>query len=151
MSWRKSTKVEMATIEELVQMMNTLQGQRHALYQVMSRLLAESQQFRNAGSPGLAETATAVGQAVRTAMADANTHSNLRQNLVDIKGLGKLQMFREESAKILRVAQEDHMVSDRCVPPQLFGQRLSGWTIEKAFVTNDALEQQHGSLNDETR
>ena len=55
----------MATVEELVQMMNTLQGQQHALNQEISRLTLENQQFRQAGSPGLAEIATAVGQAVQ--------------------------------------------------------------------------------------
>ena len=56
----------MATVEELVQMMNTLQGQQHALNQKISRLTAENLQFRQAGSPGLAEIATTVGQAVQT-------------------------------------------------------------------------------------
>ena len=66
----------MATVEELVQMLNTLQGQQYALKQEISRLTAENQQFRNAGSPGLAEIASAVERAVQTAMANANPRTN---------------------------------------------------------------------------
>ena len=105
----------MATVEELVQMMNTLQGQQHALNQEISRLTAENQQFRQAGSPGLAEIATAVGQAVQTAISNANPRSSERQSLVDIKGLGKPPTFKGGICEIHRVAQEDHGVSDCCV------------------------------------
>ena len=44
--WSRS---EMATVKELFQMMNTLQGQHHALNQEISRLTAENQQFKQAG------------------------------------------------------------------------------------------------------
>ena len=84
-----------------VQMMNTLQGQHHDLNQEISRLTAENQQFRQAGSPGLAEIATTVGQAVQTAISNANTRSNERQRLVDIKGFGKPLMFEGESEKFI--------------------------------------------------
>ena len=80
---------EMATVEELVQMMNTLQKQHHALNQEISRLTLGNQQLRQTGSPGLAEIATTVGQAVQTSISNANPRSSERQNLVDIKGLGK--------------------------------------------------------------
>ena len=63
----------MATVEELVLMMNMLEGQQHAFNQKISRLTAENQQFRQAGSPGVAEIATAVGRAVQTAISCANT------------------------------------------------------------------------------
>ena len=58
----------MATVEELVRMMNTLQGQQHALNQEITRLTAENQESSQAGSPRLAEIATAVGQEVQTAI-----------------------------------------------------------------------------------
>ena len=77
----------MATVEELVQMMNTLQGQHHALNQEISSVTAENLQFKQAGSPRLAEIATTVGQ--------ANPRSKERQSLVDIKGLGKPQHSEE--------------------------------------------------------
>ena len=47
-SCSSSIQSEMATVEELVQMMNTLLGQQHALNQEISRLTAENQQFRQA-------------------------------------------------------------------------------------------------------
>ena len=56
----------MATVEELFQMVNTLQGRHHVLNQEISRLTAENQQFRQAGSPGLVEIVTTFGQAVQT-------------------------------------------------------------------------------------
>ena len=59
----------------------------------MSRLTAENQQFRNAGSPELAEIAAAVGQAVQTAISNANPRTNERQGLVDSKGLGKTSIL----------------------------------------------------------
>ena len=105
----------MSTVEELVQMMNTFQGQRHALNQEISRLNAENQQFRHGGSPELAETATAVVQAVRTAISNASPRQNERQSVVDTKGLGKLQTFKGDSARFIWAAKEDHRVSDRCV------------------------------------
>ena len=79
----------MATVEKLVQMMNTLQGQQHALNQEISRMTAENQQSRQDGSSGLAEIATAVGQAVQRAISHANPRSSERQSPVDIEGLGK--------------------------------------------------------------
>ena len=89
----------MATVEELVQMMKTLQKQQHALNQEISRLTAEKQWFRNAGYPGLAESAREVGQAVQTAVTNANPRTNERPNLVDIKGPGKPVMLKWESAR----------------------------------------------------
>ena len=81
--------------------MNTLQGQQHALNREISRLTAENPQFIQAVSPGLAEIATAVGQAVRTAISNANPRSNERQSLVDIKGLVKPPTFNGESSKCI--------------------------------------------------
>ena len=46
---RPAIQSEMTTVEELVQVMNTLQGQQHALNQEISRLTVENQQFRQAG------------------------------------------------------------------------------------------------------
>ena len=40
----------MATVEELLQMTNMLQGQQHALNQEILRLTAENLQCRNAGN-----------------------------------------------------------------------------------------------------
>ena len=62
--------------------------------QEISRLTAGSQQFRQAGSPGLAEIATADGQAVQKAISNANPRSSERLSLVDIKGLGKPPTFK---------------------------------------------------------
>ena len=78
----------MATIEELVQMVNTLQGQQHALNQEISQLTAENQQFRQAGSPGLADIATADGQTVQTAISSTNLRWSERST-----------MFKGESAR----------------------------------------------------
>ena len=102
----------MATDEELVPMMNTLQGQHHALNQEVLRLTAENQQFRQAGSSGLAVIATTVGQAVQTAISDAHPRSNERQSVVDIKVLGKPLMFKGESSKFTEWLREDYGVSD---------------------------------------
>ena len=55
---------------------------------------AENQQFRQTGSPGLADIAFAVGQAVQTAVSNANTPSSERQSLVDTRGLWKLPTFK---------------------------------------------------------
>ena len=86
----------MATVEELQPMMNTLQGQRHASNQDISRLTAENPQFRQAG---LAEIATVVGQAVQAAISNANPRSNDRQSFVDMEGRGKLATFKGESER----------------------------------------------------
>ena len=59
-----------ATVEEFLKMMSTLQGQQHALNQEISRLTAENQQFRNADPPGLAVSKTAVG------LSNANPRQN---------------------------------------------------------------------------
>ena len=137
----------MATIEELVQMMNTLQGQRHALYQVMSRLLAESQQFRNAGSPGLAETATDK-QFEQRWLKQTHNQINVHQNLVDIKGVGKTPTFREESAKFSEWRRKTTWFLIAAYRSAF--RPATEWVDDReSVVTNDALEQPHGSLNDE--
>ena len=76
---------------------NTLQGHHDALNQEISRLTADNQQFRQAGSPGLAEIATTVVQAVQTSISNANPRSNEPQSVVDIKSLGKPPMFKREA------------------------------------------------------
>ena len=63
--------------------------------QEISGLTAENLQFRQAGSPGLAEAT--VGQTVQTAISNANPRSNERHSLVDNKGLGKPPMIKESS------------------------------------------------------
>ena len=83
-AWKTPAEVEMATVDELVQMMNTLQGQPHALNQEITRMTAETLQCRYDGSPGLAEIATAVGLAAQIAVTSADTRSNERQSLVDL-------------------------------------------------------------------
>ena len=100
--------------------MSTLQGQQHALYQKITRLSALNQQFRNAGSPGLAEIATEVGQAVQTAMAIASTRSNERQSLVDIKGL------------IGWVEDQDNVITNNALEPQFgpLSEELVGDVLE---------------------
>ena len=65
---------EMATVGELVQMMNTLQGQHHALNQKISSVTAENPQFKQAGSPRLAEIATTVVQALFRLRFPMRTH-----------------------------------------------------------------------------
>ena len=105
----------MATVEELVQMMNKLLGLQHALIQEISRLSAENQQFRQAGSPGLAEIATAVGQAVQTAISDAN-HDRVNDKVwATSKVLGKPPTFKGESARFTEWLRKTTGVSDCCV------------------------------------
>ena len=65
-------------LDELLQTMITLQGQHHALNQEILRVTAENQQLRQAGSPGLAEIAIALGQAVQTAISNTNPRTNER-------------------------------------------------------------------------
>ena len=72
-------------------------------------------QVRIAGLSGLAETLTAMGQAVQTAMANANLRKDARHSPVDIKGLGTPPMLNRRICKIHRVTQKDHTVSDLCV------------------------------------
>ena len=92
---------EMATVGELVQMMHTLQGQHYALNQEISRSTAENQQFRQAGSPGLAEIATTVGQAVQTAISNA-THDQLNDKVWSTsKALGNFQCSKENLRSLL--------------------------------------------------
>ena len=110
-----SPQSEMATVEELVQMMNALQGQHHALNQEISRLTAESQQFRQAVSPGLAEIATTVGQAVQTAVSTANPRSNERQSLVGHQGVGKPPMFKGGSSKFTEWLRKTTVFADCCL------------------------------------
>ena len=88
---------EISTVEELVQLMNTLQGQQHALNREILRSAAENRQISQAGPPGLSEIATTVGQAVQTAIFNANPNEG--QCLVDNKGPGKPPMFKGESSK----------------------------------------------------
>ena len=59
----------------------------------------KNQHFRNAGSPGLAEIATAVGPAVQTATSNVNSRQIERQSPVDIKCLGKPPTFKGESVR----------------------------------------------------
>ena len=92
----------MVTLEELAQLVNTLQGQQHASNQEISKLTSQNQQFRHGGSPGLVETATEVGQAVQTAISNANPRSSQRQSFGGIKGLGKPPTFRGESARFTK-------------------------------------------------
>ena len=82
-------------------MMNTLQGKQHALNPEIMRLTAKNQQFRLAGSPVLAEISNLVGEAVQTAISNANPRSSERHSPVDMKGLGKLPTFKEESVRFL--------------------------------------------------
>ena len=139
---------EMATVEELVQMMNTLQGQHHALNHEISRLTAENQQFRQAGSPGLAEIATTVGQAVQTAISNANPRSNERQSLVDFKGLGKPPMFNGESSKFtewLRKTTGFLIAAYRSAFPPVIE-----WVEDQDNATpNEALDRQFGPMGAE--
>ena len=111
---------ELATVEELVQMMNTVARATTCLEQEISRLTAENQQFRQAGSPGLAEIAATVGQAVQTAISNANRRSNDRQSLVDIKGQGILPLFTGEYHPTKEEAKQHHPTGDRetAAPPK---------------------------------
>ena len=106
---------EMATVEEVVEMMKSLQGQHHAMNQEISRLTAENQQFRQAGSPGLAEIATTVGQAVQTAISNANPRPNETIQFGRHQRPRQTPIVQGRLCEIHRVAQEDHVVSDCCV------------------------------------
>ena len=135
----------MATVEELVQMMNTLQGQQHALKQEILRLTAENQQFRNAGSPGLAEIATVVEQAVQTAMANTNQRTKERLSLVDNKGLGKTKVFKEESARFTKWLKRTMVILIAAYGSAVWP--VIEWAEDQDnVITNDALEQQLDSL-----
>ena len=72
-----------------------LQGQHHALNQEISKLTPENQQFRQAGSPGPAEIATAVGRAVQTAISNANPRSTTNKVWSTSKALGNLRCSKE--------------------------------------------------------
>ena len=72
-----------------------------ALNQEISRLTAENLQFRQADSSGMAEIATAVGQAAQIAISNATPRSNERQSLVDIKGLRKPPTFKGQSVRLI--------------------------------------------------
>ena len=85
-----SIQSEMATVEELVQMMNTLQGQQHALDQEISRLTAGNQQFRQAvAHQGWRRPRLQLDKQFRQRFLMRTPRSSERQSLVDIKGLGK--------------------------------------------------------------
>ena len=112
---KPSIQSEMATVDEIVEMMNTLQRQQHALNQEILRLTAENQQFRQAGSPGLAGIATAAGQAVQTATSNANPRPKWTSESGRHQGSWKTSNVQERICEIHRVAQEDHRVSDWCV------------------------------------
>ena len=138
----------MATVEKLVQMMNTLQGQQHALNQQISRLTTENHQFRNAGSPRLAKIATAVGRAVQTAISTANTRQNARQSPVDIKGLGKPPTFKGETVRFT-----EWLRKIRGFLIAAYGSAFCPvieWAEDQDIViTTNALEQQFGPLGEE--
>ena len=106
----------MATLEELAQV-NTLQGRQHALNQEISKLTSQNQQFRHGGSPGLAETAAAVGQAVQTAISNANPRSSQRQSLVDIRGLGNPPTFKGESVRFTKLPARGREALDQQFGP----------------------------------
>ena len=137
----------MATVEELVHMTNTLQGQQHALNRKVTRLTAENRQFRNAGSPGPTEIATAVGTAFRTGTASANTGSNERQGPVDIKGLGKPPVFNGEAA---RFTQWRRKTTGFLITAYGSAFRpVIEWVEDQDNVTtNDELERQFGPVSD---
>ena len=127
--------------KELVQMMNTLQGQHHALNQEIST--AENQQFRLAGSPGLAEIATTVGQAVQAAIWNANPRPKERQSLVDIGGFGKPPMFKGECSKFtewLRKTPGFLIAADGSA----FWPVIEWVKDQDNVITNEALDRQIG-------
>ena len=66
---------------------------------------------------------------------------------VYVKGLGNHPMFEERMCKIHRVAQQHHKGSHRCV--RLSFLPVIEWVDHVNVITNDALEQQLGSLSDE--
>ena len=139
----------MATVEELVQMMNTLQGQQHALIEEISRLTAENQQFRQAGSPGLAEIATAVGQAVQTAVSDMHPRLSERRSVVDFNGLGKPPTFKGESSRVTEWLRKTMGLLIASYG-SAFGPVIE-WVEHQDFTTtNEALNQQFGPLGGRT-
>ena len=104
-------------------------------------MTAESLQFRQAGSPGLAETATTVGQAVQTALSDANPRSSERQFLVDIKGFGTPPTTKGESSKFTGwLRKTTGLLSAAC--------GSASWPViervedQDTIITNEALDRQ---------
>ena len=79
-----------------------------------------------------------------------HTHNqiNVHQNLVHIKGLGKTSMFSEESAKF---SEWRRKTTGFLIAAYRSAFRpATEWVDDReSIVTNDALEQPHGSLNDE--
>lgn len=95
----------MTTLEELAAIVNSLQGQQAVMVQEVQRLTVENQMLRAATTqpaPGLAEIASAVGQAVQAAMARGSAVGAIgapHRSLIDIKGLGKPPVFRGDASK----------------------------------------------------
>ena len=128
----------MATVEEVFQMMKTLQEQQHALKQEISRLTAENLQFRQAGSPWPVEIATTGGQAVQIAISNANPLSNERQSLVDIKRpWDTSNVFKEESEKCRKTTGVLIAACGSAFPPvtEMMEDRDN-------VITNEALDRQ---------
>ena len=102
--WVRDVSGAMASLSELAEMVTNLQGQQAAMAQEVQRLSTENQILRQAAAQphGLAEIAQAVGQAVQAAMASATQAGSTsagRQSLIDIKGLGKPPVFKNDSSK----------------------------------------------------
>ena len=127
---------EKATVEELVQMMHTLQGQQRALNQDISRLT------------GLAEIATRVGQAVQTTISNANSRSHERQSLVDIKGLGKPPMFKGESSKFTEWLRKTTGFLIAAFG-SAFRPVIDWVENQDNVITNEALDRQFGPIGAE--
>ena len=94
----------MTTLPELAELVTHQQGQHTAMAQEVRRLSTENQVLWQAAAqpPGLAEIAGAVGQAVQAAMGSATQVGATgpgRQSLIDIKGLGKPPVFKNDSSK----------------------------------------------------
>ena len=106
-------------------------------------MTAENQQFRLAGSPGLAEIATTVGQAVQAATSNANPRPKERQSLVDIKGFGKPPIFKGECSKFtkwLRKTRGFLIAADGST----FWPVIEWVKDQDNVITNEALERQIG-------
>ena len=102
----------MATVEEILHGMSTLQGQQHALNQEISRLTEENKQYRQARSPGLAELRLQFDKQFRQRF-PMRTHDRVKRTKS-----GRHQRSWETSCVHKRIcdihslAQEDHGVSD---------------------------------------
>jgi len=91
----------MAGLEDLTQAVGVLREQQAALVQEAQRLAAENQVLRAAQPQSLDPLVQALGQAVQALTLAASSGSGGRQSLIDVKGLGKPPVFRNDAGRFV--------------------------------------------------